>query len=81
MAERPEPHPVLSWTIIIGIAVGTMLWGIISYHWIKQGVRTWEFGQFQDTPAASIYSTAQPQQKAEVPAQIQLVPATQEAKP
>jgi hypothetical protein len=76
MTEHKMAHPVLSWLVIIGTAVGTVVWGGIICYSVKDSYRHFDVGQINDTPARTTYSTVVPESPAKAPTQLPLLPAT-----
>jgi hypothetical protein len=52
---------VATWSILVGIAVGFLLWGLFIFHVIgEKGPPEWDFSVIPDTPGESTYSTHNP---------------------
>lgn len=66
------------WTLLILFAASILGYGMWSHMVIPDAPREWDFGQFPDTPAQSVYSTQEPVRGAESPKVIGVLP---EARP
>ena len=46
------------WLIVLGLAIGFFLWGMLIFYSVgDKGPPPWGFGEFQDIPGESPYST------------------------
>ncbi len=62
MAAEEVGNQVTTWSIIGGIAVGFLCWGLLIYYVIgDKGPPNWDFSVIQDIPGESTYSTMNPE--------------------
>jgi hypothetical protein len=64
------------WLFIFVFSVAILSWGMMLHMVIPDGPRLWDFGAVPQTPAASVYSTAEPPaaQEAHPPRQMEPLP-------
>ncbi len=62
------------WVLLILFAASILGYGMLSHMIIPDAPREWDFGQFPDTPAQSVYSTVEPLRGAGYPRVIQILP-------
>ncbi len=62
------------WVIAVGIALGLIAWGLAHYAFVRDAPREWNFGELEDTPARSAYSTTQPSMSPPPPRQLPVPP-------
>jgi len=76
--ELPSPW---EWVILIVFSASIMGFGWLVYLLVPDAPRHWDFGQFPDAPAESIYSTEQPDLARKPQPQIQPLPEAQPLTP
>lgn len=62
------------WILLILFAASILGYGMWSHMIIPDAPREWDFGQFPDTPAESVYSTVEPVRGAQYPRVIPVLP-------
>ena len=62
------------WVLLILFALSILGYGMLSHMIIPDAPREWDFGQFPDTPALSVYSTTEPSPGMEYPRVISVLP-------
>ncbi|WP_224959055.1 hypothetical protein [Geomonas subterranea] len=63
--EHQELRSPWEWVILIAFSGSIMGFGWLVYLLVQDAPRRWDFGQLPDAPAESIYSSEQPQRKAQ----------------
>jgi hypothetical protein len=59
--SEDEKSPLATWSILTGIAVGFLLWGLLVFYVIgEKGPPEWDFSVIPDIPGESTYSTHNP---------------------
>jgi hypothetical protein len=66
------------WVLLILFAASILGYGMLSHMILPDTPREWDFGQFPDAPAESVYSTVEPVRGAAYPNVIKTLP---EARP
>lgn len=62
------------WVLLILFAASIFGYGMWSHMIIPDAPREWDFGQFPDTPAESVYSTTEPVRGAVYPNVVKTLP-------
>jgi hypothetical protein len=74
MFEFEEYHTpkraVWGWVILIALSAFLIAWGMLIHMLCPDMPVKWDFGQADDTPSASKYSTQEPVYETNVPLQI-----------
>lgn len=76
--ELPSPW---EWVILVVFSASIMGFGWMVYLLVPDGERHWDFGQFPDAPAESIYSTRQPDLGRPAPQQVWQLPEARPVQP
>lgn len=63
--EHLELRSPWEWVILVVFSASIMGFGWLVYLLVDDAPRRWDFGQLPDAPAESIYSSEQPQRKAQ----------------
>ncbi|MBJ6798576.1 hypothetical protein [Geomonas propionica] len=63
--EQQELRSPWEWVILIAFSGAIMGFGSLVYLLVQDAPRRWDFGQLPDAPAESIYSSEEPQGKAQ----------------
>ncbi len=62
-SKAAEAPSLSNWAVVVGIAVGFFLWGLLTYFAV--GVKwppPWDYGAVKDVPGLSPYSTDAPKE-------------------
>ena len=80
--ERYEQYDVVSprwaWVMVIAFSASLIGWALLMHALVPDEPRRWNFGQLEDTPGESRYSTSEPILRSPVPPQMPTLP---EARP
>lgn len=62
--EHKKWNTFWSWATVFAISGGLLTWATIMMVFVEQAPREWDFGNLEFTPAKSVYSTNNPDEKA-----------------